>query len=147
MHRKANRHAQKGEQKNAFNERREYRVTCYVKRFVNMWTVCAQPDGSMSSLLQSTGSSPYVHVHIVGPLAAAVCIHAHLESGEPLCGAAGYLEMLCAPCCFQMWERRRCYCKEWHLWHLHPSLGVSTNLEKFIVAKSINRTPFSLRST
>ena len=37
-----------------------------------MWTVCAQPDGSMSSLLQSTGSSPYVLVHIVGPLAATV---------------------------------------------------------------------------
>ena len=34
-----------------------------------MRTVCAQPDGSMSSLLQSTGSSPYVLVHIVGPLA------------------------------------------------------------------------------
>ena len=39
------------------------------QRRVNMWTVCAQPDGSMSSLLQSTGSSPYVLVHIVGPLA------------------------------------------------------------------------------
>jgi len=63
-------HAQKGEQKNAFNERREYGVTCYVKRCVNMWTVCAQPDGSMSSLLQSTGSSLYVLVHIVGPLAS-----------------------------------------------------------------------------
>jgi len=37
-----------------------------------MLTVCAQPDGSMSSLLQSTGSSPYVLVHIVGPLAATV---------------------------------------------------------------------------
>jgi len=34
-------------------------VTCYVKHCVNMRTVCAQPDGSMSSLLQSTGSSPY----------------------------------------------------------------------------------------
>jgi len=42
------------------------------KRCVNMWTVCAQPDGSMSSLLQSTGSSPYVHVHLVGPLAATL---------------------------------------------------------------------------
>ena len=42
---------------NAFNERREYWVTCYVKSCVNMWTVCAQPDGS-KSLLQSTGSSP-----------------------------------------------------------------------------------------
>ena len=63
-------HAQKGEQKNAFNERCEYWVTCYLKRCVNMWTVCAQPDGSMSSLLQSTGSSPYVLVHMVGPLAA-----------------------------------------------------------------------------
>ena len=37
-----------------------------------MWMVCAQPDGSMSSLLQSTGSSPYVLVHIVGPLAATL---------------------------------------------------------------------------
>jgi len=37
-----------------------------------MWTVCAQPDGSKSSLLQSTGSSPYVLVHIVGPSAATV---------------------------------------------------------------------------
>ena len=65
------------EKKNAFNERREYWVTCYVKRCVNMWTVCAQPDGSMSSPLQSTGSSPYVLVHIVGPLAATVsCKHA-----------------------------------------------------------------------
>ena len=42
-------HAQKGEQKNAFNERREYWVTYYGKRCVNMWTVCAQPGGSMSS--------------------------------------------------------------------------------------------------
>ena len=65
-------HAQKGEQKNAFSERREYWVTCYVRRCVNMWMVCAQPDGSMSSLLQSTGSSPYVLVHIVGPLAATL---------------------------------------------------------------------------
>ena len=40
-----------------------------------LWTVCAQPDGSMSSLLQSTGSSPYVLVHIVGPLAATPSIH------------------------------------------------------------------------
>ena len=40
------------------------------KRCVNMWTVCAQTDGSKSSLLQSTGSSPYVLVHIVGPPAA-----------------------------------------------------------------------------
>jgi len=32
--------------------------------------VCAQPDGSMSSLLQSTGSRPYVLVHIDGSLAA-----------------------------------------------------------------------------
>jgi len=38
-------------------------------------TVCAQPDGSMSSLLQSTGSSPYVLVHIVGPLTAKVAMH------------------------------------------------------------------------
>ena len=30
------------------------------------------PDGSMSSLLQSTGSSPYVLVHIIGPLAATL---------------------------------------------------------------------------
>ena len=37
-----------------------------------MWTVCAQLDGSKSSLLQSTGSSPYVLVHIVGPPAATV---------------------------------------------------------------------------
>jgi len=63
-------HAQKGEQKNAFNKRREYWVTCYVKCCVNMWTVYAQPEGSMSSLLQSTGSSAYTLVHIVGPLAA-----------------------------------------------------------------------------
>jgi len=39
-----------------------------------MWTVCAQPDGSMSSLSQSTGSSPYVLVHMVGPLAATMLI-------------------------------------------------------------------------
>ena len=30
-----------------------------------MWTVYAQPDGSVSSILQSTGFSPYVLVHIV----------------------------------------------------------------------------------
>ena len=41
-----------------------------------MWTVCAQPDGSTSSLSQSTGCSPYVLVHIVGPLAATIyCRH------------------------------------------------------------------------
>ena len=39
-----------------------------------MGTVCAQPDGSMSSLLQSTGSSPYVLDHSFGPLAATVDI-------------------------------------------------------------------------
>jgi len=50
----------------------EYWVTCHVKRCVNMWMVCAQPDGSLRSLLQSTGSSPYVLVHIVGPLAATI---------------------------------------------------------------------------
>ena len=50
----------------------EYWVTCYVQRCVNMWMVCAQPDGSMSSLLQSIGSSPYVLTHIVGPLAATI---------------------------------------------------------------------------
>ena len=54
------------------NERREYWVTCYGKRCVNMWTVCAQPVGSTSSLSQSTGSSPYVLVHIDGSLAATI---------------------------------------------------------------------------
>jgi len=29
---------------------------------MNVWTVCAQPDGSTSSLLQCVGSSPYVLV-------------------------------------------------------------------------------------
>ena len=42
------------------------------KRSVNMWTVCAQQDGSMSSLLQCIDSRAYVLVHIVGPLAATV---------------------------------------------------------------------------
>jgi len=27
-----------------------------------------------------------------------VCIHVHLELGEPLCDAAGYLEILCGMC-------------------------------------------------
>jgi len=40
------------------------------QRRVNMWTVCAQPDGSMSSLLQRAGSSSYILVHKVGPMAA-----------------------------------------------------------------------------
>jgi len=30
----------------------------------------------------------------------SVCIHVYLELGEPLCDAAGYLEILCAPCCY-----------------------------------------------
>ena len=44
-------------------------------RGIERWhctTVCAQPDGSRCSLLQSTGSSPYVLVHIVGSLAATL---------------------------------------------------------------------------
>jgi len=53
----------------------------YVKCCVNMWTVCAQLDGSMSSLLQSTGSSPYVLVHIVGPLAATLLLWLENLSG------------------------------------------------------------------
>jgi len=39
---------------------------------VNMWTVCAQQDGSMSGLLQWVVSTAYVLVHIVGPLAATL---------------------------------------------------------------------------
>ena len=37
-----------------------------------MWTVCAQPERSMSSLLYSPDSSPYVLVHMVGPLVATL---------------------------------------------------------------------------
>jgi len=40
-----------------------------------MWTVCAQPESSMSSLLYSPGSSPYVLVHMVGPLVATAPIY------------------------------------------------------------------------
>jgi len=58
------------EMQNAFNERRGYWVTWYVRRCGSVWTVCTEPYGSMSSLLQSTGSNTYVLVHIVGPLAA-----------------------------------------------------------------------------
>jgi len=42
------------------------------KRSVNMWMVCAQQDGSMSSLFQLVDSRAYVLVHIVGPLAATL---------------------------------------------------------------------------
>jgi len=38
------------------------------KRSVNIWMVCAQQDGSMSSLLQCVDSRAYVLVHAVGPL-------------------------------------------------------------------------------
>ena len=44
------------------------------QRRVNMWTVCAQPDGSMSSLLQRAGSSSHVLVHKVAPLAATTSL-------------------------------------------------------------------------
>jgi len=44
------------------------------KRSVNMWKVCAQPDGSMSSLLQCFDSRAYALVHIVGPLAATISL-------------------------------------------------------------------------
>jgi len=47
-----------------------------------MWTVCAQPDGSMSSILQSTGFSQYVLVHIVGPLAATECLFWNYQETE-----------------------------------------------------------------
>jgi len=43
--------------------------------------VCAQPDGSMSSLLQSTGSSPYVLPYVlVGPLAATTAAKDEAQS-------------------------------------------------------------------
>jgi len=62
------------------------RILSHVKRCVNMWTVCAQPDGSLRSLLQNTGSSPYVLVHIVGPLAATIrSPETHLKNHEYMC--------------------------------------------------------------
>jgi len=46
------------------------RDTCECNVYV--WTVCAQEDGSMSSLLHCVGSSPFALVHIVGPLTATI---------------------------------------------------------------------------
>jgi len=40
----------------------------------------------------------------------SVCIHVHLKLGQPLWDAAGYLEIVCAPCCSQIREQHRCYC-------------------------------------
>jgi len=71
MHRKASR---KTHSTNSVNI--ESRVRKTLCEHVNC---CAQPDGSRSSLLQSTGSSPYVLVHIVGPLAATLDSHHHLK--------------------------------------------------------------------
>jgi len=54
------------------------------KRSVNMGTVCAQQDGSISSLLQCVYSRAYVLVHVVGPLATttlcqATCLYVTVE--------------------------------------------------------------------
>jgi len=44
------------------------------KRSVNMWTVCAQQDDPLSSLLQCVDSRAYLLVHIVGPLGATASL-------------------------------------------------------------------------
>jgi len=40
----------------------------------------------------------------------SVCIRVYLESGQPLCDAAGYLEILWTPCYSEMREWHRCCC-------------------------------------